>query len=302
MSTNTLHEEISSNKTKTVGLLLFFMMFVAVTSAILGYVFTGSVYVSAIAIPIAIIYATFSYYSAGKMAIKMSHARQIELNENPRLYRIVENLSITLGMPMPKVYIIDDKALNAFATGRNPENAIVAATTGLLDSLTDVELEGVMAHEIGHIKNYDIRVSMMAFALVAVISIIADIGLRMMWFGGDRNRNSNGAAILIGLLIAIIAPLIATLIRFAISRQREYLADATGALTTRYPEGLATALEKIKQQGSVTKNQNSATAHFYFSNPLKKSSISSKFSTHPPIDDRISRLRDMEDGVLGNEK
>ncbi len=303
LGTNTLHEEISSNKSKTVGLLLVFVVFVAIAAAAMGYYFTGTVYASMIAIPIALIYAAISYYNAGKMAVKMSGAQQIQESDNPKLYRTVENLSITLGMPMPKVYVIHDQALNAFATGRNPENAIVAATSGLIDKLTDTELEGVMAHEMGHVKNYDIRVSMMAFALVAVISIIADIGLRMMWFGGnDRNRNSNGAAILIGLLIAIVAPLIASLIKFAISRQREYLADATGALTTRYPEGLATALEKIKHYGSATHNQNSATAHFYFSNPLKKSSISAWFSTHPPIDDRIARLRDMEDGVLGNDR
>lgn len=301
MATNTLHEEISSNKTKTVGLLLFFLVFVGGVSALLGYIFTGDVYASAIAIPIALAYAAFSYYGAGKMAVAMSGAQEIQESDNPRLYRIVENLSITLGMPMPKVYIMNDPALNAFATGRNPEHAIVAATTGLLDKLTDTELEGVMAHEMGHVKNYDIRVSMMAFALVAVISIVADIGMRMLWFGGgDRDRNGNGAALIIGILVAILAPLIASLIRFAISRQREYLADATGALTTRYPEGLATALEKIAHYGSSTRKQNSSTAHFYFSNPLKKSSISSLFSTHPPIESRIARLRDMEDGVLGN--
>jgi len=276
------------------------MVFVGAASAILGYLFSGNVYASAIAIPIALVYAGFSYYNAGKMAVKMSGAKQIEEKDNPRLYRTVENLAITLGMPMPKVYIIQDPALNAFATGRNPEMAIVAATQGLLDKLTDTELEGVMAHEMGHVKNLDIRVSMMAFALVAVISIIADIGMRMLWFGGNRNRNGNGAVIIVGILIAILAPLIASMIKFAISRQREYLADATGALTTRYPEGLATALEKMKHHGSTTKNQNSATAHFYFSSPLKKSSVSRYFSTHPPIDDRIARLRDMEDGVLGN--
>ncbi len=301
MATNTLHEEISSNKTKTVGLLLFFLVFVGGVSALLGYIFTGDVYASAIAIPIALAYAAFSYYGAGKMAVAMSGAQEIQESDNPRLYRIVENLSITLGMPMPKVYIMNDPALNAFATGRNPDHAIVAATTGLLDKLTDTELEGVMAHEMGHVKNYDIRVAMMAFALVAVISIVADIGMRMLWFGGgDRDRNGNGAALIIGILVAVLAPLIASLIRFAISRQREYLADATGALTTRYPEGLATALEKIAHYGSSTRKQNSSTAHFYFSNPLKKSSISSLFSTHPPIESRIARLRDMEDGVLGN--
>lgn len=301
MATNTLHEEISLNKWKTVGLLGFFIVFVVVLTAVISYFMGGDIYVSAIAIPIALVYAIISYFSAGKMAVAMSGAQEIQEQDNPRLYRIVENLCITLGLPMPKVYIIEDPALNAFATGRNPDNAIVAATTGLLDKLTDTELEGVMAHEIGHVKNYDIRVSMMAFALVAVISIIADIGMRMIIFGGNRDR-ANGASLVIGILIAIIAPFIASLIKLAISRQREYLADATGALTTRYPEGLASALEKIKLYGSTTKHQNSSTAHFYISNPLKKSSFSSLLSTHPPIDDRIARLRDMEDGVLGNEK
>lgn len=298
----TLHEEISSNKGKTIGLLVFFMVFVGAVSALMGYIFSGNIYVSLIAIPIALVYSLFSYYNAGKMAVKMSGATHIEESDNPRLYRIVENLSITMGMPMPKVYIIEDPALNAFATGRNPKNAIVAATTGLLDALNDTELEGVMAHEMGHVKNYDIRVSMMAFALVAVISVIADLGMRRLWFGGDRDRNGNGAVVIVSILIAVIAPLISSIIRHAISRQREYLADVTGALTTRYPEGLASALEKISQQGSVTRNQNSATAHFYFANPLSKNSISKLFSTHPPIEDRIARLRDMEDGILGNGK
>ena len=300
MAYQTLHEEISSNKTKTWGLLFLFVIFVGVVAAVIGLVMTGDIYASTIAIPIALVYAIFSYYSAGKLATTMTGAKQIEEKDNPRLYRIVENLAITTGMPMPKVYIINDPGLNAFATGRNPDHAIVAATSGMLDALTDTELEGVMAHELGHVKNYDIRVAMMAFALVAVVSIMADIGMRMMWFGGNRDRNNNGAAILIGLLLAILAPLIASLVRFAISRQREYLADATGAMTTRYPEGLASALEKIAQGGSVTKHQNSSTAHFFFANPLKKNAISAKFSTHPPIEKRIARLRDMEDGILGN--
>ena len=300
MATRTLHEEISSNKHKTIGLLIAFILFVAAIVAFISVIYTGELYVSFVAIPLAAAYALFSYYGAGKMAVSMSGAKQIQEADNPRLYRIVENLAITLGMPMPKVYIIEDPGLNAFATGRNPENAIVAATTGLLSKLEDNELEGVMAHEMGHIKNYDIRVSMMAFALVALISIIADIAMRAAWLGsGSRDRNSNGAGLVIGLLIAIVAPFIASIIRMAISRQREYLADATGALTTRYPEGLASALEKIKLYGSTTVKQNSATAHFYFSNPLKKSN-SAMFSTHPPLESRIARLRDMEDGVLGN--
>ena len=301
MATQTLHEEIASNKYKTVGLLLAFVVFVAAITAVISWAYGGTIYASMIAIPAALLYAAFSYYNAGKQAVRMTGAQQITEADNPRLYRIVENLSITMGLPMPKVYVMDDPALNAFATGRNPETAIVAATTGLLDALNDTELEGVMAHEMGHVKNYDIRVAMMAFALVAVISIIADIGMRMIWFSGDRDRN-NGPAILVGILIAIIAPLIGSMIRMAISRQREYLADATGAQVTRYPEGLASALEKISAQGSTMRKQSSATAHFFISNPLSKQAISGLFSTHPPIDQRIARLRDMEDGVLGNGK
>jgi heat shock protein HtpX len=194
---------------------------------------------------------------------------------------------------MPKVYIIDDPAMNAFATGRDPKHAVVAATSGILEVLDDSELEGVMAHELGHVKNYDIRVSMVAFALTAVISLIADIILRLTWFRNDDSENNNQLLFIAGIVAAILAPIIATLIQLAISRQREYLADATGALTTRYPEGLASALEKISQHGSVMQRQNTSTAHLFFASPLKKSSLASLFSTHPPIEDRIQRLRTM---------
>jgi heat shock protein HtpX len=194
---------------------------------------------------------------------------------------------------MPKVYIIDDPAPNAFATGRDPNHAVVAATSGLLDMMTDTELEGVIAHELGHVKNYDIRVSMIAFALVAVVSIIADIMLRMTWFRSRDDDNDNQLFFVLGIMGAILAPLVATLIQLSISRRREYLADATGALTTRYPEGLASALQKIGQHGSALKRQNASTAHLFFANPLKKRGFSNLFSTHPPIADRIQRLRNM---------
>ena len=184
-------------------------------------------------------------------------------------------------------------AMNAFATGRDPRHAAVAATTGILEALDDSELEGVMAHEMGHVKNYDIRVSMIAFALSVIISIIADIILRLTWFRGDDNRPSNQFTLIAGLVAVILAPLVATLIQMAISRQREYLADATGALTTRYPEALASALEKISQSSSVVRRQNTSTAHLFFANPLKKGSMSSLFSTHPPLEERIARLRTM---------
>lgn len=243
-------------------------------------------------------YALFSYFNAGKMAVAISGARQIEQKDNPRFYRIVENLAITNGMPMPKVYVIDDPAPNAFATGRDPDHAIVAATTGLIEMMEDDELQGVMAHEMGHVKNYDIRVSMIAFALVTAIALISDILLRSMWFGGNRrssNRSGGGAIAIIALAAAIIAPIAATMLQLAISRKREFLADATGALTTRYPEGLASALEKIGRYGSVMRKQSSATAHLFFANPLSGKSFTKWFSTHPPVEERIAKLRGMGD-------
>ena len=239
------------------------------------------------------IYALISYYSSSKLSLAVNNAREISKSDNPRLYRVVENIAITDGLPTPKVYIITDPAPNAFATGRNPNSSAVCVTSGLLDIMSDQELEGVIAHEMGHVKNYDIRVSMVAFAMVAVIGLLADIMLRMAWFGGDDNNDNNGIFMIIGIVAAILAPVIATLIQLAVSRQREYLADATGVLTTRYPEGLIGALEKIQQTGSVMKRQNTATAHFFFANPLKGHSVTNLFSTHPPIADRIKRLKDM---------
>ena len=209
------------------------------------------------------------------------------------MWRIVENLSIADGLPMPKLHIIDDPAPNAFATGRDPRTASVTATTGLLDMMDDNELTGVFAHELGHIKNYDIRVSLVAFALTAVISLISDVIIRMVWFGQDDRENNNQAFIILGIIAAILAPLVATMIQLAVSRQREYLADASGVLTTRYPEGLIGALTKIEQSGSVMQHQNTATAHLFFANPLKAHGLTNMFSTHPPIAERIERLQAM---------
>jgi heat shock protein HtpX len=227
------------------------------------------------------------------MALAVNAAHEITKHDNPRLWRIVENLAITDGLPMPKVYIMNDPAPNAFATGRDPKHAAVCATTGILEIMNDTELEGVIAHELGHVKNYDIRVTMIAFALSSIISLIADIILRMTWFRDDDERENNQLFMILGIVAAIVAPLVATLIQLAVSRQREYLADATGALTTRHPEGLASALEKIAQVGSGLKRQNTATAHLFFANPLRGGSLASLFSTHPPIEDRIKRLRSM---------
>lgn len=238
------------------------------------------------------VYVLITYYSGSKMALALNGAKEIQKRDNPRLFRIVENLAITNGMPTPKVYVIDDPGANAFATGRDPNTAAVAVTTGILDLMNDTELEGVLAHELAHIKNYDIRVSMVAFALTVVISLLADIILRLTIFG-DRDRENNTLFLVLGLAAAVLAPIIATMIQLAISRQREYLADASGALTTRYPEGLASALEKLETSSSVVKRQNTSTAHLFFANPLKKGGITGLFSTHPPIEDRVERLQKM---------
>ena len=219
----------------------------------------------------------------------MTGAQQIQKSDNPRLYRIVENLSITLGMPMPKVYLIDDSAPNAFATGRNPQHAIVAATTGLVDIMDDRELAAVMAHEMGHVQNYDIRVSMIAFGLVSAIGVLSDIVLRMM-FSGERREGPHPVVIVVGLVVIILAPIIAAIVQMAISRQREYLADATGAMTTRDSAGMASALGKLLQYGKPMKKQNSATAQLFISNPLRPGFFARLFSSHPPLEDRIKRL------------
>ncbi|MGD9607433.1 MAG: M48 family metallopeptidase [Leucobacter sp.] len=236
-------------------------------------------------------YAVIQYFAAGKQAIAMSGAQRIGPADNPRLYRIVENLSITTGTPMPEVYIVNDPAPNAFATGRDPEHAMVAATTGLLDMMTDAELEGVMAHELGHVRNYDIRVSMIVYGLVVAVGMIADVLVRMAFFG--RNNNSNPVVLIFGLVAMLVAPLVASMVQLAVSRQREYLADATGALTTRHPEALASALHKLSEYGRPLQKQNSSMAHLWIADPLKPGLTQRLFATHPPIPDRIRRLLDM---------
>ncbi len=290
-----MYSEIASNKRKTVIIMAVFILFIG----LLGWLFSliqGQPAITPFVLIAGAIYAIIMYFSGGRLSLAVSGAHEIKKSDNPRLYRTVENLAIADGLPTPKVYIIDDPAPNAFATGRKPEASAVCVTSGLLEIMNDQELEGVLAHELGHVKNYDIRVSMIAFAMVAVVGLLADIMLRMAWFGGgDDNNNNSGNQIffILGLLAAILAPIIATMIQLAISRKREYLADATGALTTRYPEGLASALEKIKKTSGVLKKQNTSTAHFFFVNPLKGHSITNLFSTHPPIDERIARLNEM---------
>ncbi len=295
-----MYSEITNNKRKTWLLMIGFAAFIT----LVGYIFSKAYGNPSLTLAVGIggmAYAFIQYFTADKLAVAVNGAHQIEKQDNPRLWRIVENLAITEGLPMPRVYIMQDPAPNAFASGRDPNHSLVCTTTGLLDILTDTELEGVLAHELGHIKNFDIRVSMMAFGLVSVIAILSDIFLRMMFWGGsrddDNNSSSSGLFMVLGIVAAILAPLVATLIQLAISRKREYLADATGALTTRYPEGLASALEKIAAHGSVLKRQNTSTAHLFFASPLKKRSFAAMFSTHPPIEERVARLRGMETRV-----
>lgn len=285
-----MYNAIAANKRNTVIIMAVFVGLIGAVGWAVSYV-QGNQSIAYWVIAVAAIYALIQYFMASKLALAMNGAKQIEKRDNPRLYRMVENLTIATGMPMPKVYIIDDPAPNAFATGRDPKHAVVAATTGILEVMDDRELEAVMAHEISHVKNYDIRVSMIAFGLVSAIGILSDIALHMMFFSDRRENNSNPIVLVIGIVLIILAPVIAMLIQFAISRQREYLADASGVMATRDSEGLASALEKLKNHGRPMKRQNSASAHLFFSNPLKPGAFTKLFSTHPPLDERIARLR-----------
>lgn len=286
-----MYSEIAANKRKTVFIMFVFLLFVGALAWLLG-LYVGSIGWTYGIIIGGLIYALIMYFAGGSLSLAVNGAQEIQKKDNPRLWRIIENLAITDGLPMPRVFVIQDPAPNAFATGRKPTKAAVCATSGLLDIMSDDELQGVFAHELGHVKNYDIRVSMIAFALAAVVSLIADTILRMTWFR-DREENDNQVVMILAIVAAILAPIVATLIQLAVSRRREYLADATGALTTRYPDGLISALEKIKQYGRPMQRQNTSTAHFFFANPLKGHSITNLFSTHPPIDERIKRLREM---------
>ncbi|MFA6524430.1 MAG: zinc metalloprotease HtpX [Candidatus Paceibacterota bacterium] len=233
-----------------------------------------------------------SYWYSDKIALKLNKARQIKKEENPELWNIVENLSITAGLPMPKLCIINDVSPNAFATGRNKEHAVVAVTTGLLQILNKNELEGVISHELSHIGNRDILLSTVVVVLVGFISIVADMFLRSMFFGGGNRDNDRGGGLMlvVGIVLSILAPIFAVLIQLAISRKREFLADASGALLTRYPEGLANALTKISNYSRPMASANTATAHLFISNPFGVKKISNLFSTHPPMEARVKAL------------
>jgi heat shock protein HtpX len=287
-----MYSAIAANKRNTVIIMAAFVGVVGAVGWAIGYI-NGNTSIAYGVIVVAAIYAVVQYFMASSLAVMATGAEEIEKKDNPRLYRIVENLAITTGIPTPKIYLIDDPAPNAFATGRDPQHAIVAATTGILEVMNDRELEAVMAHELGHVRNYDIRVSMIAFGLVSAIGLLSDIALRMMFFGGNRrdNENSNPVIMIAGIVLIVLAPIIAAMIQLAVSRQREYLADASSALTTRDPEALADALEKLETQGRPMQRQSNSTAHLFFSSPLKPGFMSGLFSTHPPLADRVARLR-----------
>lgn len=296
-----MYSAVARNKRNTIFIILIFLVIIGA----LGFgasALWNNPSIGFTVLVIAALYALIQYFFASRQAISMSHGIRIDPTTEPRLWRTVENLSITMGMPMPEVYVVEDPAPNAFATGRDPKHAVVAATTGLLAIMDDTELQGVMAHEMGHVKNYDIRVSNIVFGLVVAIGFLADILLRMSFFGAmfggnnDRRDNNGGGGgnpimIVVGIAAMVVAPLAAAGVQAAVSRQREYLADATGALTTRYPEGLARALEKLAAYGRPMQVQNSSMSHLWISDPMKPGFLSRIFSTHPPLDERIARLR-----------
>lgn len=293
-----IYNEIDKNKNRTI---LIMAIFVIIVLAV-GYVFSlayNNYSILIFAGGIALAQSLVGFYAGDSVALSINGAKEIKKKDSPQLWNTVENLSIAGGLPMPKVYIIPDPAPNAFATGRDPKHASVAVTTGLLERLDKSELEGVIAHELSHIGNYDIRLMTIVAVLVAVIAVLSDIFIRgQLIFGGRRNNNEgggNGIIVLIAIVAAILAPLIAMLVQLAISRRREYLADSSGSLLTRYPEGLASALEKIGSYKQPMKKVSSATAHLYISSPYgkTKSFISNLFSTHPPIEERVKILRGM---------
>ncbi|MDD2656984.1 MAG: M48 family metallopeptidase [Patescibacteria group bacterium] len=290
-----MYSQIDSNKHKTNILIIIFIMLIVAIGWFLN-VYMGFGYGAVVgAMVLSVVMTLISYYKGDSIALNSAGAKETNSQDNPYVYRMVENMCITAGMPMPKVYIIDSPALNAFATGRDPEHSSIALTTGIIKALENEELEGVIAHELSHIKNYDIRIMTIVVVLVGTIALISDWFFRIRLFGGSRDSDnkSSGVIAIVGLVLLILSPIIANLIKLAVSRKREYLADASGSLMTRYPEGLARALEKISASSAPLETANAATAHLFIANPFKKKAFSSLFSTHPPIEDRISKLRGM---------
>ncbi|MBI2444311.1 MAG: M48 family metalloprotease [Candidatus Magasanikbacteria bacterium] len=293
-----MYNQIASNKRKSVFLMMIFIALIIGLGYIFSYAQGDRTYSGVwFAIIFSLGLTMISYFAGDKIALAMSGAKPITREANKYLWNLVENVCITAGLPMPKVYVINDPAINAFATGRNPALASMAVTTGAIEQLANEELEGVIAHEISHVKNYDIRFMMLVAVLVGAIVMLADVFLRARWLGGDRRDRGGGNAgailMIVGIALAVLSPLIAELIKLAISRRREYLADASGALLTRYPEGLACALEKIGAQNLPLRRASDATAPLYFSNPFGRKKFHALFSTHPPVEERVKRLRAM---------
>lgn len=293
-----MYKEITANKRRSAALVLFFIAF----TAFVGWAFGEYLEIGYAGIVLALIVASlltvFSYYQGDAVALWTAGAAPVTKEQAPELFRIVENLAITAGIPTPRVYVIADPALNAFATGRDPNHASVAVTTGLTERLERSELEGVLAHELSHIRNYDVRLMMLVLVLVGTVALLSHWFLRIsVWGGGRGNRRSNGTAIIaiLGLVALILAPVIANLIKLAVSRKREFLADASGALLTRYPDGLRNALTKIAADNQPLHRANEATAHLFFTNPFggSRPRLRSLFSTHPPVEERIAALERM---------
>ncbi len=296
----TLYTHAESNTRKTWFLMTGFLIFIIALGWLFSYLLESSV-ILIIAILLSVIMSFGSYWYSDKIVLRMSRAQAIEKKDNPELYRIVENLCITAGLPLPKIFVINEAQPNAFATGRDAQHAVVAVTKGLLEKLERAELEGVIAHELSHIGNKDMLLQTVVVVLVGVVAMLSHLFLRISFFGGMRrdSRDSSGMILLIlGIAAAILAPIAASLIRMSISRKREFLADASGALLTRYPEGLARALEKISQDPNPIRTANSSTAHLYISNPFRgkerKSWFTKLFMTHPPMEERIKALRGMK--------
>jgi len=298
-----MYEQIASNKRRSFFLVLFFVALIFLLAWLFEQMMGMGTEGLVAAVVIALLMTIGSYYASDKIVLAMSKARPVTKEEFPYLYNVVEGLTIAAGLPAPRCYVIDDTAPNAFATGRNPKNSVIVVTTGLLEKLNRVELEGVVAHEMSHIKNYDVLLQTLTVVMVGVVALLSDWMRRSFWWGGgrrrgsDRGKGSGGAAIILALalVMAILSPLIAQLIRLAISRKREFLADASGAMLTRYPPGLASALRKIAADKEPLEAANKATAHLYIVNPLKDigGTINKLFSTHPPIEERIAALEKM---------
>src|SRR5918911_1470973 len=305
----TFRDRIAVNKRNSLLLIAAFLAFITIFGYIIGYAWLGNPAEAVFGLVLALVVGTISglatYYGGDRMVLAASHAREVTHDEAPVLFNVVEEMTIAAGLPMPKVYIIDDTAPNAFATGRDPEHASVAVTSGLLEKLNRDELQGVIAHEMSHVGNFDIRYAMLVGILVGTTVLISDFFLRGLWFGGGRRREGGGGQaqlimMAIAIVLAILAPIFARLLQLSISRQREYLADASAVQLTRNPKALADALQKISGDQEVLEVANRATAHLYIVNPIKKFEERAKgiFSTHPPIEERIKILRSMETGGI----